>query len=327
MVHFKPTTNRATATTVADLFIEAVFRPHGIPSETISDRGTQFTAAFWQAFTQRLGIRFKMSTAYHPQTDGQTERTNRVVADTLRHYTMEYQSTWDEYLPIVEFAINNAVNVATGMTPFFVLYGRHPNLPWNLPQKTENPAGMEAAQVLKSRLERAKRCMQAAQERMRVQYNQKHEPKTYQIGDKVLLSTKNMDIPVPTKILPRFIGPFKILEVINTQAYRLELPSRLKKLHDVFHVSLLRPYRSDGTYQPPPIGWATDGDAIWEVEKIMKHREHISDSRKSRQKPVYQYLIRWSGFTSEHNTWEPEEQILDKKLITEYWAKVEQKQN
>jgi len=326
MVHVRPTTNKFTAAETADMFLDAVFRAHGVPSDTVSDRGTNFTSAFWKAFSERLGFKVKLSSSYHPQTDGQTERTNRVVTDTLRHYTMDCQNNWDKHLPIVEFAINNAVNAATGMSPFYVLYGHHPLLPSNLFQKSENPAGLTAAEHVKARYERAKRCLQAAQDRMRHQFDKDHRPQTFEPNsDQVLLSTKNFRTKAPTKILPRYMGPFKVLEKIGDQAYRLELPKRLK-IHDVFHTSLLKLYTASSVYKPPPIGWAPDGEALWEVEKILKHSEIVHpDSEKNPKKrskpPKHRYLIRWAGYSAEHDTWEPEEQILDKKLLEDYWKK------
>lgn len=316
MCHLQPTTNKVTAQDTADIFVDAVVKLHGVPQDTVSDRGPQFAGTFWQSLADRLGFKSKLSSAYHPQTDGQTERTNRVVADTLRHYCDTCQNNWDEHLSTVEFAINNAINASTGQTPFYMNYGYHPNIPASLGSSITNPAAAQMAESLASRLARAKRCLQAAQDRMRAQYDKHHKPQIFQIGDRVLLSTQNIRPSVPAKILPRFIGPFEVLEQLGTQAYKLSLPEHLK-IHNVFHTSLLKAYKSDGNYQPPPIDWL-DGEPYWAVETLLSHRKVPGSGKRQ----ITQYLVRWKGYGKEHDTWEPETQFSDDSLIKAYWATV-----
>jgi hypothetical protein len=315
MVHLCATTNKVTAQETADLFVHNVFKLHGVPTDIVSDRGPQFSGTFWQGLTKALGSSSKLSTAYHPQTDGQTERANRVVADTLRHYCDYAQDDWDMQLPLVEFALNNAISAATGMTPFFALYGYHPQLmaSINLPE-CKNPQVNTTAETLRVRLQRAKECIQAAQDRMKRQYDQGHKPQTFQADEFVLLSTKNIRIPGPSKLLPRFVGPYQVVKRIGEQAYELALPANMK-IHKVFHTSLLRPYRSDGPAQPPPVEWL-DGEAQWEVERILGHTR----TKNHKGRWVTKYLVRWAGYPSpDEDTWEPKSQFTNDSLIKAYW--------
>lgn len=128
MVHLAAVPETITAEASARVFMREVFRLHGMPDEIVSDRDPRFTAAFWQAVFRQLGTRLRMSTSDHPQTDGQTERTNRVLEEILRAYAHSFES-WSMHLVMAEFAINNAVHASTGLTPFYVNGLRHPRLP------------------------------------------------------------------------------------------------------------------------------------------------------------------------------------------------------
>ena len=314
MVHLAPTTTTVTAAQTADLFIWNVVRFHGMPKDTITDRGTQFAGTFWKAVLKQLGAKAKFSSAYHPQTDGQTERANRVVADTLRNYCDQAQTYWDEHLPIVEFAINNSTSSATEQTPFYLNYGFHPRTPAVRMLDPDTPAARNCVERFESRMSRAKKCLQAARERMKAIYDRGHRPQTFVVGDKVLLSTKNLTFSSPRKFMPKFLGPFEVTKSIGEQAYRLELPANMK-VHDVFHTSLLRPYRSDGTYQPPPAE-VQSGKPYFVVEKILDH------DRLKKRGVKYKFLVRWQGYSAEHDTWEPESSFAEPALIDEYLARV-----
>jgi hypothetical protein len=128
-IHLAPTTTTVTAPQLAHLFIDYVFRIHGLPTSIVSDRDPRFTSIFWKALFKRLGSKFSMSTTHHPQSDGQTESASRVVEEMLRAFTNYKQNDWDKYLSLVEFAYNNSIQASTGITPFFANYGQHPNIP------------------------------------------------------------------------------------------------------------------------------------------------------------------------------------------------------
>ncbi|KAG3078282.1 Transposon Tf2-9 polyprotein [Phytophthora idaei] len=154
MVHLAPVPDTVTGEQAARLFVNGVFRHHGLPETFVSDRDPRFTAAFWQTLFQLLGTRLHMSTADHPQTDGQTERVNRVLEDTLRSVCSAAPRTWSERVPVVEFALNNAVHASTGFTPFYLNGMRHPRVPLTLRGGTETSilSGGEARKALSSQV-------------------------------------------------------------------------------------------------------------------------------------------------------------------------------
>ncbi len=167
-------------------------------------------------------------------------------------------------------------------------------------------------------LERAQQCMLAAQSRDKAYADKKTRPHTFEVNQRVLLSTKNLRIArtnLTRKLLPRFIGPFKVLKRVGNQAYELELPPTMK-MHDVFHVSLLKPYNQEGTYLPPPVTILLEGEEEFEVATILNHRGQPGKRSKS-------YLVSWTGYGPEHETWEPEGNLQNcRDKIQAYWDKL-----
>ena len=315
--------------------MDNVFRSHGLPSKIISDRDARFTGHFLTALTKSLGIRQAFSTSFHPQTDGQTERTNRTLEDMLRHYVNPYQNDWDEYLTVVEFAINNSWQASIQDTPFHVNYGQHPHTPLSLQveQDVRVPRAQAFVQNHHDIVAHAKTCLKAAQYRQKAYADRaRRDVKDIRVNGQVLLSTKNMKFrnkEATPKLMPKFVGPFKVTKVIGlidketgevsaVTAVRLDLPP-LMKIHDVFHVSLVKPYISDGGLRPPePLIYEADGSAQWEVETLIadRVRKHVNGKPQ-----VTEYLVRWAGFGPEHDTWEPSQNI-HAGLISAYRAKV-----
>ena len=138
MLHIIPTTTTVTAPDLAKLFFKEIVRLHGIPSSVISDRDPRFTSSFWQQIWKQLGTKLAMSTAYHPQTDGQTERANRTIEEMLRAYVNRKQNDWDQYLTAIELAYNNSKQASTGYSPFYLNYGQHPSIPLSKLIDSEN---------------------------------------------------------------------------------------------------------------------------------------------------------------------------------------------
>jgi hypothetical protein len=306
MVHLVPTMATATAADVAQLFVDHVVKLHGFPQSIVSDRDSKFTSTFWTTVCELWGLKRAMSTAFHPATDGQTERVNRMLEEYLRCYVSPLQDDWDRFLPMAEFAINDSYQVSIGMTPFYMTYGYHPHLPNRLGEPgKDNPAGKLFVENIQKAVKRAKEVWAAAQQRQKMHADSKRKDVQFAPGDMVLLSTANIILRTPgtQKLLPRFIGPFKVLKQVGTVAYKLKLPDAMK-VHPVFHVSLLKAYRADGPIQPPPLPLTfEDGLPLYEVERVLKHRDKNSQGQKLR---VRQYLIKWKGYGVENNTWEPE---------------------
>ena len=260
MVHLAPTFNTVTAEGLANIFMRTVFRHHGMPRVLVSDRDSKFTSDFWQAFFKRLGTKLSLSTAYHPQTDGQTERANRTVEDMLRAYISPHHDDWDDHLTAVEFAYNNSVQASTGYTPFWLNYGRHPRTPFDIPvQPATKPADKDAAAFhkrLAADMETAKANMAAAQARQADYANRGRRDYEFKVGDKVLLSHKLTEHWTESratdgavrKFNARNLGPFEVVEVVAGNAYRLRLPPTWT-VHPVINASFLQPWL-DGSHQP-----------------------------------------------------------------------------
>jgi RNase H-like domain found in reverse transcriptase/Reverse transcriptase (RNA-dependent DNA polymerase)/Integrase zinc binding domain/Chromo (CHRromatin Organisation MOdifier) domain/Retroviral aspartyl protease/Integrase core domain len=318
MTHLIATTTNCTAEETARLFYDNVVKLHGLPRTLVSDRDTRFTSKFWEELCSLCGTRQSMGTAYHPQSDGQTERVNRVLEDMLRHYVNPAQNNWDEQLAGAEFAINNAWHESIKTTPFMLNYGQHPLTPLDLGLRRRGrvPAAEAFVTSRQDALAKAKACILAAQQRQKAYADTKRRDVEFAVGDQVLLSTKNIQLKTlqgVDKLLPKFIGPFSVESKVGMVAYRLSLPSHVK-IHPVFHVSLLKPYRSDGRVQPPPPPVLLNEDLAYHVERILTHRE-----RKYGKTLRKEYLIKWLGYGPEHNTWEPERNLHCADLIKEYW--------
>src|SRR5579862_8578850 len=254
-----------------------------------------------------------MSTAFHSQTDGQTERMNRTLEEMLRAYTTYQQDQWDEYLPAAEFAYNNSKQASTGFTPFELDCGQHPDTPIVMTTPSKVPAANEFLEHWTSMIEIARDALREAQERQVKYANEHRRYLTFAIGDQVLLSMKNANSPVdrnrPTrKLTPRFTGPYTITQVVSETAYRLDLPSAMK-IHPVFHVSLLKPYKSSPNEflrpTPPP------AVVLPETEQEEYEVESILDKRIVRNKP--QYLVKWLGYPLHDATWEPLDHLTNAK--------------
>ena len=304
MVHIEPCTKTVTAEGLAEIFENRIFRYHGVPQDLVSDRDVRFEAEFWQAVQKRLGVTLKRSTAKHPQTDGQTERMNGVFEDTLRHFVGPYQTDWDEYLAVVEFAMNNAYNESIQSTPFMLNYGQHPDTRAVSALRERNPAVNKFIGKWSEQLKRARLCMQAAQQRMQQQANKKRrEAPQFVPGDLVLIAVKHfrMRHGLTPKLSPRFLGPFEIEKEIGPSrlSYRVKLPAALSRVHPVFPVSSLKRYHRSGNYQPPPVPDVVDGEIEFLVDWIASTRYE----GKRRQYKVY-----WVGYGDDF-TWEPESNL------------------
>lgn len=303
-VHFVPTTESMSAKGFARLFIQHVFANHGMPSTLISDRGTVWNNKFWKHVCKIMKVKHHMSTAYHPQTDGQTERTNRTLEDVLRNYVRATQTDWDRWLPFAQFAVNNSWQESVQATPFFLNTGAHPATPVTATLPRAVPEAAELAKRITKAVNRARECMAAAQQRQRDSANKHRRDVSYNVGDRVLLRAKNIKFKASgaRKLMPKYVGPFAITERVGSASYRLELPSEggWQRVHDVFHVSLLRPYHARPGHEldvcPPPLKWA-DGQPEWQVEDILDHR-----LKRGR---VSHCLVRWKGWPPEHDSWEP----------------------
>ena len=300
MAHFIPCSKSISGPETANLILANVVRLHGIPDDIISDRGAPFISHFWKRLFQLLGTTTKLSTAFHPQTDGQTERVNQVLEQYLRGVVSYQQDDWTTFLPLAEFAYNNTLHSSTGTSPFFANFGFQPRFSISVPSGSVNPSAEERARRLKEIHQDLILELVNAQDRQMSSANNHRAPApNFQVGDMVWLLRRNITTTRPcSKLDYTKLGPFRISKRINPVAYRLDLPSHYR-IHNVFHVSLLEVYHPSTLpgrkhTRPPPIKLVS-GDE-YEVEEIL-------DSKLVRRK-LY-YLVLWKGYPITEATWEP----------------------
>jgi hypothetical protein len=230
---------------MAELIFAEVYKRHGLPARIVSDRDVLFTSAFWDRLHKLIGVELRMSSAYHPETDGATERANRTVTTMLRQCVGPNQSDWVSRLPGIEFAINSARSESTGFAPFFLNSGRMPrSLLWNDEAGNEYPGVRVFAQRMKQAIMAAHDAILAARVKQTRAANRARQPSPFSVDDLVYVSTKNLTAPkgLARKLVPKYVGPFKVINDFKNNSYRIELPGplRARGVHDVFHSSLLR---------------------------------------------------------------------------------------
>lgn len=297
-VHLIPTTTNVTASGTADLFIKHVWQFHGTPLETVSDRGTTFNSQFLRAMYKRLGITPTFSTAYHPQTDGQTERVNQEVEQFLRLYCNHDMNDWVDQLPFAQFCLNNRVNESTGVTPFYTNHGYHPTFTTVPSGDAANPAADDRVSEIERIQKELQASLELAQEIQKRNYDAGvREQPTFQAGEKVWLEHTNITTDRPSaKLGHRRLGPFPIEKRISATAYRLTLPPTMRS-HPVFHVSLLSPYHSStipGHIQAPPPKIIVKDGADFEVSRVLNARYFGDD---------LMYEVRFAHRPHEEDSW------------------------
>jgi transposase InsO family protein len=315
--HFIPCNTNINAQQTAQLYVREFLRLHGVPKTITTDRGPQFLSRFWSRFFELLGSKSQLSSAYHPQTDGQSERTNSVLEQYLRAFCNYAQNDWVNLLPLAEFAYNNTKHASTGVSPFFANYGFHPSFDIIRPDSSVTPAAENFIEQMRQLEEELKIAIENAQQQQQ-QFANLHRlaPPAFKVGDQVMLNAKNIKTTRPSKKLDfKKLGPFKIVRQINPVAFKLELPPSFD-IHDVFHVSLLEPYHAntiDNRTQPPPPPVEIEGESEFEVQEIL-------DSRFYRRK--LQYFVDWVGYGVAERSWQPVENLENaQEAIQEFHQK------
>ena len=241
MVHFIPTTEKTSAEGLAKLFRDNVQKLHGLPESIISDREPQFVAELMRELNRMLGIESKLSTAFHPQTDGQMERVNQELEQYLRMFINHRQEQWPDWLGTAEFAYNNKIHSSTKVSPFKASYGQDPRIGFEIRRKGKYEGAEKFVMKMKEIQEEAKAVLGKAQEEMKKYADRKRaEVDEYKVKDLVMLSTKDLKYQMAgrrtEKLMERFVGPYKIKKIISSNAVELELPS-IVKIHLVVNVS------------------------------------------------------------------------------------------
>ncbi|KAJ1044323.1 hypothetical protein NDA10_000949 [Ustilago hordei] len=309
-----PTHKTVTAKQTAVLLYGHMVRLFGYPDHMVSDRGRQFISGAWKAFAEQMGVKHSLSTAYHPQTDGQTERVNQVIEQYLRMYCNYEQNDWANLLDTAAFVYNNTVHNSIGVSPFFACYGWNPKAHPDIPQRlgVNDPGRFEYLMDGKERCKYLQEQIREAQRRSVNQYNRKHKDIEFKVGDMVYINQRNWKTRRPTpKLDTRFAGPYPVQERVGRRAYRITLPANLR-VHDVFHVSMLEPARTSSLPQraeQPTIPSLPDEDLDFEVEALIDKRSHNGTT---------EYKVLWRGYSEEAASWEPVENLNCPDLIQEY---------
>jgi len=241
-----------------------------------------------------------MSTASHPQTDGQTERSNTTLEDMLRHFINPAQNDWDVKLPYCEFAVNNACIRATGSTPFYLNHGDHPRtlLNVNVSVVTPLPAANSFVGRVSAAVSSRRDSLLNAQRHMSKDADQARHDEQLSVGEYMLLSTKFLRLfhVGREKLLNKYLGPFEILSRKGAvPAYELRLPASMSRMFNVFHMSLLKGYKDGNRGSAPPPAVFDDGEVECEIDKILAHRDTKTGCRS--------YYVQWKGLPPEENEW------------------------
>ena len=284
--------------TLARQFQDNVFRLHGLPADIVSDRGSTFVSNWWKSFTAMLQVKPNLSTAFHPESDGQTERINQSLELHLRTFCDHLQRNWSEFLGLAEFAYNSTHHSSIGMTPFFANCGYHPRLSITVQEKSVPAAATHLNKVREIHAAAQDHIRHAQAQQIFWANKRRMEAPDFQIDEMVWLVRKNILTNRPSaKLDAKKLGPFKIVKKIGTSAFRLELPGTMQ-IHNVFHVSLLEKYipnrHPQRSIDAPPDPIVTNGTDRYVVEEIL-------DSRLNHGK--LDYWVHWQGYPTEARTW------------------------
>lgn len=285
MVHLIPVNTTMTAVQLANLYLQDIVRLHGLPESIVSDHDSKFTSKFWRELHQLLGAKLPMSTAFHLQTDGLSERTIWSISQVLRAMVKPDQTDWTEKVPLTEFALNLSVSATTGFAPFELNYGYLPRMMKGFSTDSKYAGVREFAQQARTNLSMAHDAIIESRVNQTYQANKrrKEDPAQFQTGTLVYLSTQNLSLPKgrARKLLPKYIGPYKITDCHReTSSYMLELPQALKeqRIHLTFHASLLRKHEANNDVLFPKweaqsfYGSGIHEEQEWLVDKIVGHR-------------------------------------------------------
>jgi len=287
---------------VAQLFEDHLFSKHGVPIRLVSDRDPRFISNYWSGLTEILNIRLNMSTADHPQTDGQSENMIRTLSSMLRSSIQKAPKDWDRALSRFEFEYNASKNASTGLSPFEIDIGTVPHNPITRSLAECNTKCQRAFDAMERRnsfAQLARDNLADARARQKFYADQHRRDVAFKVGDLVMLRTDGFDIQnradLPKKWQPKYLGPLAVKEVMGAVDYKIEMPPTMKRAHNVHHVSKLKPYKrpADGIGNLPVV-IDTDGnmeDAVYAI---------LGKKRKNRR--VY-YLVQFVGDSEEDAIW------------------------
>ena len=309
--HFLPIKTTFSMEKYARLYIDEIIKLHGTPVSIISDRDPRFTSRFWPSLQNALGTTLKFSTAFHPQTDGQSERTIQTLEDMLRACVLDFQGSWEDYLTLIEFAYNNSFQSTIGMAPYEALYGRKCRSPICWEEVGERKLfGPEIIEITTDKVKVIRERIKQAQDRQKSYADNRRRDLEFEVGDYVFLRVSPwkgvMRFGKKGKLSPRYIGPYEIIKRIGSTAYQLVLPLELAQLHNVFHVSMLKKYISDPSHvlTGQSIELKEDLSYVEEPVQILDRKDQVL-----RTKTIPLVKVLWRSHTIEEATWEREDKM------------------
>jgi hypothetical protein len=311
VAHFLPVRESIRASQLADLYISRIVSLHGVPKKIISDRGSLFTSKFWESLQNSMGTNLSFSTAYHPQTGGQTERVNQILEDMLRACVISFGKNWEKCLPFAEFSYNNSFQSSLGMAPFEALYGRKCRTPLNWSETGERQFfGPDMIKEAEDQVGIIRERLKAAQSRQKSNYDRHHQEVRYEVGEQAYLRVTPLRgvhrFGIKGKLAPRYVGPFRVLAKRGTLAYKLELPPTFPEVHDVFHVSQLK-----RCFKDPIRG--VDHETL-DLQEDLTYREYpvriLDEAERKTWRQTIKFLkVQWSHHSESEATWEREDRL------------------
>ncbi|KAL0546367.1 hypothetical protein IC582_016275 [Cucumis melo] len=288
-----------------------IVRLHGVPVSIISDRDARFTSKFWKGLQLALDARLDFSTAFHPQTDGQTEKLNKILEDMLRACVLEFSGSWDSHLHLMEFTYNNSYQATIGMAPFEAMYGKCCRFPVCRGEVGEQRMlGPELVQTTNAAIQKIRARMLTAQSKQKSYADVRRKDLEFDVEDMVFLKVVPMKgvlrFEKKGKLSPRFVEPFEILERIGPVAYCSTLPPSFSTVHDVFYVSMLRKYVADSTH-------VVDFEPL-QINENLSYEEQPVEILAREVKMLHNRVIAlakvlWRNHGVKEATWEREEDM------------------
>nr|AAV43998.1 hypothetical protein [Oryza sativa Japonica Group] len=311
VAHFIPVKTTYSGSRLAELYMARIVCLHGVPKKIVSDRGSKFTSNFWKKLQEEMGSKLNFSTAYHPQTDGQTERVNQILEDMLRACALDFGGSWDKNLPYAEFSYNNSYQASLQMAPYEALYGRKCRTPLLWDQTGERQVfGTDILREAEEKVKVIQERLRVAQSRHKSYADNRRRDLSFEEGDYVYLRVTPLRgvhrFHTKGKLAPCFVGPYKIVSRRGEVAYQLELPQSLAGVHNVFHVSQLKKCLRVPTEEANLEQIEVQEDLTY-VEKPIRILE--TSERRTRNRVIRFCKVQWSNHSEEESTWEREDEL------------------